>query len=314
METSTKSLNRRIDQFCRFCLTKSPSLVPIQSSMGDVPIPKMFVLLTGVTIDLNDSYPQKACSDCCNKLESAYNVRKTFLDSVFKLQSFLEFHKSKADSEDDFEVKNEPFKSGSSESSSEEGSSSEFEYEEVEAPPKRRKITKVVDLSETKTENKKPRQIYSQNSDETKEYKCKYERCDYVTTDYRKYSYHTKSQHERKFECSICHKRFPKQNQLANHANSHLDKNQRPFACEHCDRKFTSKTRLIDHSRVHTGVRPYLCTECGESFTSSAILSNHMLKHSKPQHKCQHCSREFRYKGDFVRHVRIHEEEHFMQF
>ncbi|KAL9707893.1 hypothetical protein quinque_011411 [Culex quinquefasciatus] len=289
MDTSSKTPHPEdIAHFCRFCLTKAPALVPIQSTVKDVPIPKMFVLLTGVTIDLNDSYPQKACSECCGKLETAYNVRQSFLDNVFKLPEFLKSRKgnvgSESENEDDIGIKNEPWES-SGEASSEDGSSSEFEYVAVEAPPKIRKITKAISLSKEKIVG-----------------------CEYVTADYFKYHHHKKSRHERNFECSICQKRFPKQIQLSNHANSHLEKSERPFACDQCDRKFTSKTRLIAHGRIHTGEKPYLCTECGESFHSSAFLANHAMKHSKPQHKCQHCSREFRYKGDFVKHLRLHEE------
>uniref|UniRef100_A0A8D8P3M2 Zinc finger protein 300 n=2 Tax=Culex pipiens TaxID=7175 RepID=A0A8D8P3M2_CULPI len=316
MESSSKTpnctpLTADIAHFCRFCLTRAPALVPIQSTVKDVPIPKMFVLLTGVTIDLNDSYPQKACSECCGKLETAYNVRQSFLDNVFKLPDFLKSRKGKvgseSEAEDDIGIKNEPWES-SEEASSKDGSSSEFEYVAVEEPPKKRKITKAISLPKEKTVSKNPRQIYTQSSDETKQYTCKYAGCEYVTADYFKYHHHKKSRHERNFECSICQKRFPKQIQLSNHANSHLDKSERPFACDQCDRKFTSKTRLIAHGRIHTGEKPYLCTECGESFHSSAFLANHALKHSKPQHKCQHCSKEFRYKGDFVKHLRLHEE------
>lgn len=248
MDTSSKTPHPEdIAHFCRFCLTKAPALVPIQSTVKDVPIPKMFVLLTGVTIDLNDSYPQNACSECCGKLETAYNVRQSFLDNVFKLPEFLKSRKgnvgSESENEDDIGIKNEPWES-SGEASSEDGSSSEFEYVAVEAPPKKRKITKAISLSKEKIVGKNPRQIYTQSSDQTKQYTCKYSGCEYVTADYFKYHHHKKSRHERNFECSICQKRFPKQIQLSNHANSHLEKSERPFACDQCDRKFTSKVLI----------------------------------------------------------------------
>uniref|UniRef100_A0A1Q3F0E3 Putative adult enhancer factor 1 n=1 Tax=Culex tarsalis TaxID=7177 RepID=A0A1Q3F0E3_CULTA len=138
--------------------------------------------------------------------------------------------------------------------------------------------------------------------------KCTFEGCEFVAKCNASF-YNHKNLHGNRFKCSVCEKVFANRQQLNIHANTHLGKTERPFACDQCDRKFASKARMNGHRRIHTGVRPYLCTECGESFTTSARLANHVLKHSAPQHKCLVCSKEFRYKGDYVRHAKKHEEE-----
>uniref|UniRef100_A0A8D8BXW2 Zinc finger protein 268 n=1 Tax=Culex pipiens TaxID=7175 RepID=A0A8D8BXW2_CULPI len=137
---------------------------------------------------------------------------------------------------------------------------------------------------------------------------CPYEGCEFVAKCYQSF-YNHKNLHENRFKCAVCEKFFANRQQLNIHKNTHLEKRERPYACSECDKRYTSQARLTDHVRVHTGVRPYLCTECGESFSTSQRLAHHVLKHSPPQHKCEICRKEFRYKGDYVRHVKKHEEE-----
>uniref|UniRef100_A0A1Q3F7N5 C2h2-type zn-finger protein n=1 Tax=Culex tarsalis TaxID=7177 RepID=A0A1Q3F7N5_CULTA len=135
-----------------------------------------------------------------------------------------------------------------------------------------------------------------------KDLKCQVEGCDHQAKSLPGY-YNHRYKHSSKYECPYCSKRCTNKAEYNVHVNTHTG--DKPFECDICDKKFNQKPNLVNHRRLHTGERPYLCTDCGQTFESNKKLANHILQHSAPQHKCIPCNKEFRYKGDYTKHMKV---------
>uniref|UniRef100_A0A8D8D5N8 Zinc finger protein 26 n=1 Tax=Culex pipiens TaxID=7175 RepID=A0A8D8D5N8_CULPI len=134
------------------------------------------------------------------------------------------------------------------------------------------------------------------------DWKCQEEGCDHQAKTLAGY-YHHRYKHSSKYQCSYCNKRCSTKQEFNIHVNTHTG--EKPYECDICDKKFNQKPNLVNHRRLHTGERPYLCTDCGQTFESNKKLANHILQHSAPQHKCIPCNKEFRYKGDYTKHMKV---------
>lgn len=143
--------------------------------------------------------------------------------------------------------------------------------------------------------------------DKADSFPCGFEGCDYVAHSYGNLHYH-KEKHRLRFLCKSCPKRFPTKQLLTTHTVVHTG--QRAFICDQCDKSYTQMTCLKRHQITHmpNAPKPYVCFDCGEAFTTKPRLDNHALRHSDPQHQCEICQRMFRYKGDWTRHMKQHEE------
>ncbi|XP_039452032.1 zinc finger protein draculin-like [Culex pipiens pallens] len=136
---------------------------------------------------------------------------------------------------------------------------------------------------------------------------CDFEGCDYVGRTYGNLHYH-KQKHRLRFVCQWCPKRFPTKQLCTVHEVVHTG--EKSFMCDQCDKCYTQINCLRRHQITHVenAPKPYVCFDCGEAFTTKPRLDNHALRHSEPQHQCEICQRSFRYKGDWTRHMKQHEE------
>lgn len=135
-----------------------------------------------------------------------------------------------------------------------------------------------------------------------KDMKCQVEGCDHQARTVGGWYMH-RNKHSPKFQCPYCPKRSATRMEYEIHVNTHTG--EKPHACDLCDKRFNQKQNLVNHRRLHTGERPYLCNDCGQTFESNKKLGNHVLQHSAPQHKCEPCNKEFRYKGDYTKHMKL---------
>lgn len=88
------------------------------------------------------------------------------------------------------------------------------------------------------------------------------------------------SKHEKKFECSQCHKRFTRKQNLISHEMIHKD--LRPYFCPTCERAFRRKHDMRRHQKLHLHKKPFVCSKCGRSFSRGDAL----LRHEKSQSGC----------------------------
>ncbi|XP_018608388.2 zinc finger protein 467-like [Scleropages formosus] len=92
---------------------------------------------------------------------------------------------------------------------------------------------------------------------------------------------------ERRYECSVCGKRFQSRSHIKEHHRVHTG--ERPFPCDRCERSFTTPHNLRRHQGIHIKEDSYRCTLCGVLFchehTMSSMNSPSSPSPSSPKHK-----------------------------
>ncbi|XP_058121249.1 zinc finger protein 347-like [Anopheles ziemanni] len=95
---------------------------------------------------------------------------------------------------------------------------------------------------------------------------------------------HDSPESARKYECSICLKRFIARSHLSDHERIHTDK--RPYKCNVCGDCFRQKQQLKIHSYQHFG-KPFRCNECNEGYGSRSRLQAHVEKHYRKANEAE---------------------------
>ncbi|XP_055632912.1 zinc finger protein 808-like [Toxorhynchites rutilus septentrionalis] len=112
--------------------------------------------------------------------------------------------------------------------------------------------------------------------------------------------------HENKFSCDICHRRFKTKRTLL----THKSKPNRgvEYQCAQCGKILRYKRALSDHERFHHGnERPYVCSICTKAFAGKEALQRHMKVHSKEDRfKCEICNKGFKLKYYLKNHYITH--------
>ena len=106
--------------------------------------------------------------------------------------------------------------------------------------------------------------------------------------------------------CKICIDSFGSIKEL----NEHHRKDHRIVDCEQCDKKLATQSSLNKHMYLHNDLR-FVCEDCGQSFPFKSRLEQHQITHeTELSFMCKHkgCSRGFKNKGDFNRHMHSHED------
>uniref|UniRef100_A0A8D8E3I9 Zinc finger protein 26 n=1 Tax=Culex pipiens TaxID=7175 RepID=A0A8D8E3I9_CULPI len=78
-----------LDDFCRVCLLRKPSLRPLTGQSCGVMIPEMLYKLTGTMLNVQDQLPGVICERCLVKLELAYSITEEFRRQEELLRQFL---------------------------------------------------------------------------------------------------------------------------------------------------------------------------------------------------------------------------------
>lgn len=110
---------------------------------------------------------------------------------------------------------------------------------------------------------------------------------------------------ERPFACTVCAKRFFRENKLKFHmASKHLPADKRPFKCPECGKGFVNNSLVVDHCRkIHENLRPFICEVCANSFKTKQILIDHIQTHTeRPRVKCDECGKLYRNELQVKRH------------
>lgn len=110
----------------------------------------------------------------------------------------------------------------------------------------------------------------------------------------------------RKYECTVCTKKFVGKSNLIDHLRYHA--NIRNFKCTFCDKSFVQSGSLKSHLRTHTAEKPYICNYCGKGFGQKSALTVHIRTHTQERkYVCETCSKAFMTTGDLVKHKLIHD-------
>ncbi|KAL1517513.1 hypothetical protein ABEB36_001269 [Hypothenemus hampei] len=113
---------------------------------------------------------------------------------------------------------------------------------------------------------------------------------------------------ERKFQCSVCEKKFLGSNDLRKHLRVHTD--ERPYVCGECHQAFRQAGTLKNHIRSkHCKLNGFfVCEICNQSFALKDRLKLHQRKHTgeKP-YSCESCKKTFARGGQLAQHMRVHD-------
>ena len=110
----------------------------------------------------------------------------------------------------------------------------------------------------------------------------------------------------RTVRCKICTDSFCSIKEL----HEHHRKDHGIVECEQCDKKFVTQSLLDKHMYLHSDLR-FVCEDCGQSYPFKSRLEQHQITHQKElNYMCKHkgCSRGFKNKGDYNRHMLSHED------
>lgn len=80
--------------------------------------------------------------------------------------------------------------------------------------------------------------------------------------------------------------------------------------CSNCDAEFTKTVDLKKHVMTHHSNELVDCKICLEKFKSKHAMEDHTRTHFGKDY-CFICSRKFKYHGHFIRHVKMHYDNHY---
>jgi len=98
--------------------------------------------------------------------------------------------------------------------------------------------------------------------------------------------------HNKKFECTICNKKFPTKQHLLRHIR-YIHENPGSFKCDVCKVGFNTKENLNAHQKVHMKNRPkpFKCDKCDYATDFKGSLKGHLKAHDKKIERCDKCNR-----------------------
>lgn len=128
------------------------------------------------------------------------------------------------------------------------------------------------------------------------------------------YVAHEKVHRGRTLGCLYCENAFSSQNHLQDHILTHLFGD---YECNDCGVKFVSPLQLGAHEeKVHKANPSKQCEYCHKEFRDPVRLICHMRKEHpeseesiRAKYSCGECGMKFVMRGNFVRHMRVHEKE-----
>ncbi|XP_062705625.1 zinc finger protein 184-like [Aedes albopictus] len=79
---------RTLNDFCRICLLRKPSLIPLTSELNGTMIPEMLWKVSGTMLNALEQLPRVICEHCLTKLDLAYSIAQEFRKQEEVLRSF----------------------------------------------------------------------------------------------------------------------------------------------------------------------------------------------------------------------------------
>ncbi|XP_055297960.1 zinc finger protein 383-like [Sitodiplosis mosellana] len=114
---------------------------------------------------------------------------------------------------------------------------------------------------------------------------------------------HLLEQHTKVYECSICAKRFSRQNSLSAHCRIHKEREAR-FKCDFCGKHFRWKSNLKAHLLAYEHQR-YACAFCQKHFETMDRLQKHQEMHANSENQCRYCEKAFLKRHKLNNHIRL---------
>jgi len=88
------NISVKFANLCRICGKSTLDGIYIFATKGiELKLKEKINLHMPISIDVNDSLPQKVCTDCCNKLEIAHSLVISCLRTDMRLKQFLNIEK-----------------------------------------------------------------------------------------------------------------------------------------------------------------------------------------------------------------------------
>ncbi|XP_053694870.1 zinc finger protein 665-like [Sabethes cyaneus] len=113
---------------------------------------------------------------------------------------------------------------------------------------------------------------------------------------------------ERQYACTVCPKRFLRDDQLMMHMSTHTGR--KPFQCDTCGKRFTTKHSLSTHQLLHASIPPFECDVCGKRTRYRHQMKLHAKTHISSNYHCDMCEKSFDVKRFFEAHKRCHRKRH----
>ena len=125
---------------------------------------------------------------------------------------------------------------------------------------------------------------------------------------------HSNSEREKKFECTLCDKKFTHSSGLKGHTEQ-IHSDTYDYKCNVCDKKYKQRLLLYRHMKLHTDRWAHKCDICGKGFPLVSQLTRHKEIHNDSfDFKCNDCGKEFKAKAQLRNHMQSHKvkqiEEH----
>ena len=119
---------------------------------------------------------------------------------------------------------------------------------------------------------------------------------------------HTRSNHGKKFECTVCHLNNSNMHTLRRHMYQIHNVGVDNFLlCDYCEKTFTSKGNLSQHLKC-AHEKKLKCEICHLNFGSKYMYKCHMSQtHNLDDQKilqCEHCEKTFTEKSNLNRHAK----------
>lgn len=95
------------------------------------------------------------------------------------------------------------------------------------------------------------------------------------------------------YACSMCPKKFLRQQELTYHINMHNGVRTIPCRREGCTKMFHHPNVRKNHEKLCGQEIQVICSICGSMFRSKSALRVHLATHGDPQFMCEICNKGF---------------------
>ena len=314
--------------FCRICLRENDDLKCIfTATVNSVELPKIIMSLAPIFILENDGLSAKVCTDCQEKVDSAYKLQKLCVQSDKNQREMLylpavedvdaikiETETVNVNSEINFEIRycnendnvakahyskatddvNLLVKAGPLEIRDK----IEQLYKNKTVRPPKFPVAKIVNVTRnTRVPERIKKPLPSIPPKRT--YDTSKSSCDICCKTFfnlaslkrhKLTDVHNSS--KRTLKCPVCPKMFVTMPVYKRHLDFHGIVKALKYNCKYCPKSYDTKQAIGSHYKIHYkefGHQKYYCDNCPKSFDKLCFLSIHMRKHMVLKFRCNTC-------------------------